>query len=522
MSSEPPPTVLPSGTPIVRLVRNTLTNGAGTIVAAVLGLLMAPFLINGLGLAGYGVFALALSLTSIGGYAALTDFGVEAAAVRYVALAVGDTDRHSLSRVVSTATVFFVCIAIPLAAGLVACSALLVDAFDITGPLRDEAVVCFMLTAASLVFDLPARAQFALLEGVQRFELFQAVQLIRVVFQFLAFGAVLVFDLGVEGMGGAMLASAVVQYGLAWGLAKIAVRGVRTSPLLVSRALFRELISFGGGMFVIRTTGTIYREMDKAIIGVALGPRSVALYEIANRIHLAAATFQSIASSALTPSTVELRNQPEALRQVFLRGTLFTVALSVPFCVAIFAFAGPLIDTWIGGAANGAIDATRLFVTYLVLVSVSVVGATITVALGRLRPIVIMAVLNLLINVVLSLALVGPLGIEGVILGTVIAQVVLFGFQLRIYLDAIDVRLGRWFREAVRPNLPALAAQGAVSAALVPLAVAADSFPAVAGLMLLSVAVSLATFLRFGLQRDPRRALVATLRSAVRPRARPV
>ena len=34
----------------------------------------------------------------------------------------------------------------------------------------------------------------------------------------------------------------------------------------------------------MRVCGTLYRQMDKAIVGVALGPRLVTSYEIANRI----------------------------------------------------------------------------------------------------------------------------------------------------------------------------------------------------------------------------------------------
>ena len=65
-----------------RLVRNTLANGAGQVLAIVISLALTPFLIDGLGITAYGVFSLALSLTFFGGYAALADLGVEGAAVR--------------------------------------------------------------------------------------------------------------------------------------------------------------------------------------------------------------------------------------------------------------------------------------------------------------------------------------------------------------------------------------------------------------------------------------------------------
>ena len=56
-----------------RLVRNTVANGVGSVIGVVIGLVITPFLIGRLGLAAFGVWALALTLSFSGGYAALSE-----------------------------------------------------------------------------------------------------------------------------------------------------------------------------------------------------------------------------------------------------------------------------------------------------------------------------------------------------------------------------------------------------------------------------------------------------------------
>ena len=192
------------GAAALRLVRATIANGAGTVASAILGVLLTPLLIHGLGVQGYGIFALALSVTSFGGYAALGDLGVEVAAVRHIAQADAAADIPLLNRTVSTAMAFFGLIGLVLVVVILALATTLVDAFSVSSSLRDAAITCFSLTGISLLFDFPSRALYAVLEGTIRFELFQVVQVVRAIGQTLLFVCVIVFDLGVGGMGAAM------------------------------------------------------------------------------------------------------------------------------------------------------------------------------------------------------------------------------------------------------------------------------------------------------------------------------
>jgi O-antigen/teichoic acid export membrane protein len=255
--------------------------------------------------------------------------------------------------------------------------------------------------------------------------------------------------------------------------------------------------------------------MDKVIIGVGLGARSVAIYEIANRLHLAAAAVQSIAASALLPSTVHAERNPQQLRAMFLRGTRYTVAAALPVTVGLIVFAEPLIHSWIGGSVLASVGPARLFLIYLGFVAFNTIGSTMVVALGRIRRIVELTSMNLVINIVLSIALLQPLGVSGVILGTLIAQAAVFLPQLGYAMRVLGVRAGAFWREVVSPNLLGLVAQAAVAGPLLWVAHRFESFPVVALVLAASIAFSGAAFLRFGIGTEERRELLRLGRDAV-------
>ncbi len=260
--------------------------------------------------------------------------------------------------------------------------------------------------------------------------------------------------------------------------------------------------------------------MDKAIIGVALGARSVTVYEIANRIHAGAAMVQSVSTSALLPATAYSRARIERLRELYLRGSCYTLAASLPVTAAAFIFAEPLVRTWVGDEVLSAAGPTRLFLVYLVIVATHAVGATMVVALGRLRFVSAVVTVNLVVNFAVSVALVDSLGVEGVILGTLAGQALAWGPLLWYFLREFDVSLGEWAKRIVVPNLPGLVVQGLTALPLIALAERATNLVEVAALALLSTGLSLATFMAIGLGSEQRAALLAVIGRAIGTGAR--
>jgi O-antigen/teichoic acid export membrane protein len=301
-----------------------------------------------------------------------------------------------------------------------------------------------------------------------------------------------------------------------WTLAHRAVAGLRTSPFGASRAELARLVRFGGGVFSLRLVSTVYNQMDKAIVGIALGPRPVGLYEIANKINLGTATIGSVSVSAVVPATASVRRETALLRDMFVRGSCYATAATLPFAVATFIFAKPLLLSWIGPSARPAIGAVRLFACYEAMQVVHNVGSTMIFGVGRLRLPLAVNTASTLLNLALSIALVHPLGFSGVIVGTLLSNGLAWPILLWYYLRVFDCSLRMWLRRLVAPNLPGLALQAGVSLALY-VAVGEHTRSLLVAIALLagSVGVSLVGFVLLGVRGEDRRAFVDTLRRAL-------
>lgn len=498
-----------------KLVRNTLAGGVGSVLGIIVGLFLTPFMIARLGLTAYGVWTLSLTLAFSGGYGSLADLGVEGATVRFVAEATADEDLESINTTVSSTLLLLCAVAAVLTPVAVLLARPLVSLFGVPHELDDAAVVCFALVGASLAFELPARAFVAVLEGTQRIIVFQVVELVRTLLLAALFVFVLLEGWGIEALGAAWLATALCILVVYWVLAHRAVPGLNASPTHVRRVELRRLVRFGGGVFTLRFVGTVYRQMDKVIVGIALGPASVAIYEIATKLNLAAAAIASTSVSAIIPAAAFARRNAAVLRDMFVRGSCYTTAAALPVVVAAFVFAKPLLISWIGPEAAPAVEGARLFLAYEAMQVTGNVGSTMLFGVGKIRfPLIVNGAATAL-NLVLSILLVGPLGYSGVIVGTLIANGLAWPLMMRFYLRTFETSPSTWLRRVVGPNLVGLVTQLVVSLPLLVLVGSTHSLLLAIAVSAVSVAISLGTFVLVGVRGEHRRALLDTVRQAL-------
>jgi O-antigen/teichoic acid export membrane protein len=498
-----------------RLVRNTLVNGLGNAVGILVGLVLTPLMIDRLGLEAYGVWSLALTLTFSGGYGALADLGIESATVRFVAEATAEDDLGAISRATSSTLLVLCVIACIVAPAAVFLAHPLVSLFGISKHLRSAAYLCFALVGGQLGFELPARAFVAVLEGTQRFATFQAVELTRALLQAAFYVLVLLEGWGIGALAGALMASSLCVLVIYWLLAHRAVPGLHVSPLHARRAELRRIVRFGGGVFTVRLLSIIYHQMDKVIVGVALGSGPVGLYEIANKVSLAAGTMSSVSVSAVVPAAAFARRNIAVVREMFIRGSCYSAAASLPFAAAGFIFAKPLLVSWIGPQAVPAVQAARLFLAYEALQSVQNVASTMVFGIGRIGVPLVVGTIATLSNLGLSILLVHTLGLSGVIVGTLIANGLAWPVMLRYYLHVFDTSLGVWLRRILRPSLVGLASQVVVSLPLLLLLGNTRFLPLAIAASALSVLCSLAAFLLLGVTGEDRRLLLGTVAHAL-------
>jgi O-antigen/teichoic acid export membrane protein len=497
-----------------RVVRNTIVNGLASAAGLFVTLLLTPFMLHRLGADAYGVWVLALTLTFSAGYLSLTDLGLQQAAVRFIADARRTWDEAGITGIYSTTFAIFVAVALPVALLLIALGPSLVGIFSLKPSLHHAAGISFQLIGAQILFDLPAMAFRAVLEGAQRFIAIRLIDLFRVVA--MAISIVVLLSAG-NGIVALAAASTVVSLAAALAFAAIVTATEPSARLrlrAVTRARIRQLMGFGGALFVLRIVSVMYRQMDKLIIGVALTTAAVTQYEIANKVYAAMVVLFTISSSALLPAAAFMRLDRARMRELFLRGTSYSVALLLPVMVAVVVYAHDLIVGWVGQAYASSAGLVRILFLWLALGTFDVVGTTILIALGRLRRIVKLSVIWVVTNLLLSIALVGPFGVAGVIWATSITYLPLLVAYTSMCLREFDISLGSWARRVVVPNAPGLLVQVPLSIVLL---LVVSHLPRLLGVGIaggVSVAASIATYMLVGLNASERHDLLRTLAHA--------
>jgi O-antigen/teichoic acid export membrane protein len=115
--------------------------------------------------------------------------------------------------------------------------------------------------------------------------------------------------------------------------------------------------------------------------------------------------------------------------------------------------ARPLIVAWVGAQYAYMSGPTQLFLVYQLVISSATIAHTIPIGLGRMRIIALYATSAMVINLVISIALVRPLGISGVIIGTLIGYGITAPLYIRLALILLSMGAGQFVREAILPVL---------------------------------------------------------------------
>lgn len=496
-----------------RVAHNTAANLVGSVVLAVLTVVMTPFLLDRLGPDEYGVWILALTLTYTVGYGAIADLGMQQALVRMVADRQALDARSEIDRLVSTTVATFATLGVVGALGLVALAGALTSWFGVDEDLRAAARLAFALVGLQLIVDLVTGAFRGVLEGTQRFGALRVVETgPRVAWAVLAVPVVLAGH-GVVALAAISLGVAVIMAGLGATLAHRACPGLRLSWRLVDRATGRTIAREATGFLTLRVASIVYGQMDRVIVGVMLGVAAVARYEVAYKLHALAAMVLALAPSALMPAASYLgaRGDRGRLRALYERGTRLAVAATAAVTLSAIIFARPLLIAWVGEDYAGLAGTTRLYLVYPILVSIHVIGLTMLVGLGRLRQVAALSFSSVGLNLVLSVVLVGRLGLIGVVWGTTIGYLVLWVPYLRIITREIGIGIGEFLAAVVRPAVPGVLVQVALGLALLASLPVDAGLVVVLGAMALSVGANLTVFAIVGLDGDERRSLLAAV-----------
>jgi O-antigen/teichoic acid export membrane protein len=431
-----------------RLLTNAVANWIGFAAQIGAAFFVSPVLVHGLGDRRYGIWSLVESVLA---YLMLFDLGVAASVVRYVARFEATRNQDALNRVFSASVCIFA------AAGTVVLALTLVFAYpafgllNVPGDLANEGQWMLILLGLNLALGLPMNVFACVLDGLGRYPAKSAIRTTGIVIRSILFIVVI-------RSGGGLLpvAIAVTAYTLVEHLAMaVAVRhylpGLRFSPRLVDRPTLRAIRGYSIDALMAMVAGRVSFQTDAVVINAFLLPQCITMFAVAGRLVEYAKDSLRVATTVLTPavSALEARGDTAGIRTVFLDSTRYVLWLILPVQLGLLLLGRPFLLLWMGPEyAELSYPTLAILAAPLALSLSQSVSVRILYGTGRLRWFARLVMAEAVANLILSVLLVRPYGIEGVALGTAIPNVIT-NCVLAVYLcRALGVSAGEYLRRS--------------------------------------------------------------------------
>ncbi len=404
-----------------RLFANAASNTLAFIAQLVVSFFLAPVVLHALGDTRNGLWSFVESFLA---YLMLFDLGVAAALVRFVPRCLAASDRDGLNRVFSACLVFFSVVA--LVAGGVGWLFLQLFAdylLQVPPELRGEARLVFLAVVLNFAAVLPLSVFPAMLDGLHGFT---AKSITRTAFLLLRIPATLLAIRAEAPLLCLILVVSVSNLLESLTLAALVFRrvpGLRFVPGQIDRTTVRMIRGYSLDSFLAMIAGRFSYNTDAFVIGWALGAAAITPFAFANRLVDLAKSILRSATTTLTPaiSALEAKGDLAAVRAYFLHGTRLVLYLALPIQAGLYLLGKPFLALWLG-PEYAAASAPSLWILATILgpTIAQSMAARVLYGLGRIRLFARVALAEGVVNLLLSLALVGPLGIAGVALGTAI------------------------------------------------------------------------------------------------------
>jgi O-antigen/teichoic acid export membrane protein len=432
-----------------RIVINAVANWIGFAAQLIIAFFMSPILVHGLGAPRYGIWSLVESVLA---YLMLFDLGVAASVVRYVARFEANGDQDRLNRVFSTSICIF---AIAGAAVMVVTLALTSIGSTLTkvpAELLREARWMLILLGFNLAIGLPLNVFPSLLDGLARFPAKTAIRTAGLLLRTGLFLVVLWKEGGLISLAWAITASNILEHLILAAACWWYVPGLRFSFSLADRPTFRLIRGYSLEAFVAMVAGRVSFQTDALVIGIFLAPQFITYFAVAGRLLEYAKNSLRATTTVLTPavSAFEARGETGAIRHVFLSSTRYVLWFILPVQIGLHLLGKPFLALWMGPEyVDWSYPTLTILAMPLSLLMSQSVSGRVLYGLGQLRWFTVVVVTEAAVNLLLSLLLVRPFGIEGVAWGTTIPNII-GNVVVAIYVcGLLNVPLSDYLRKSI-------------------------------------------------------------------------
>ena len=438
--------------------RNALGIYAVYGVSVVSGLVVTPILLNEIGTEEFGIWAFIGAVTI---YLSVLDFGVGPSVVRFTAGARGRQAPQDTNAIASVGLALYGVIGvatIPIGLALAWLVPTLVGAPD---DLVWAARISTFLVVLSIAARFPLGLFNNLLVGQQRFDLQNTANFVAMALYATAVALLIPHGGGLILLGVLTLVTQVLRLVLPLGWLRRELPGLRLRRSYVTRDRIRELIAFSWSNFLVHVANKVVFATDIVVVGIVLGAEAAALYAIPAKLFTLAFGLGSVGTSLLYPALAEHEGagEEEHQRRLLLAGLRGGMAAAAFLALPLLLIPDQLISGWVGDGYGESSPVLVLLALVLLVHQPIYLVTQFLIARGRHAQIARALVLAGAANVVLSATLATTVGLWGVALSTLLADVAVLVYAIpALVAPAASLPVSAFLRAALRPLIPAAAA----------------------------------------------------------------
>jgi len=440
------------------MIRNAIVSGGARIFTLLIGMIITPYLLVNLGAERFGIWAL---LAVVTGIAALGDFSFKTSLIKHLsaAWAAGETSTYNAI----TSNGFFFCCGNALALGVVLLwnIDLLLIIFNIPESLRNEAQLTFIIGVGAQLISIGLTIFPALCDARQRLDVTNGLGMLSLVVGTLLTVVAIEGNYGLTGVALAQLAAISLFHLSTVVCARVLFGSFGISYRLISIKNLRTLLSFGLTLHLSTICGIINRQFDKFLLSRWAGLGWVASYELALKWVGSAGSLQPYVAATMLPAGSQLSaiGDLQQLRSLYFAAYRYLFLIGLPPFFFLFAHADSIITVWIGQSNPAAASMIIILSIGYLANSLSNGMAYVCQGIGRPDIQATQSVIQLLINIGLSISLYLLIGPLGAAIGTSLALLIgtwIYAALFHRYFKISTVLLLK--RTALIPSLAALAA----------------------------------------------------------------
>ena len=431
-----------------QILKNVGSSWFALGINVIVGIFISPFILHHLGDAAFGIWVLIFSVT---GYYGLFDLGIRSSIIRYVSKYTATDDREKLAQFINTALFTYTGIGVVCMVVTALLSSSVEHFFKIPPEMHSQTRLLLLMVGASVSLGFPLGVFGGMLEGLQRFYILNWTSIGATLVR-----AVLIVYFLNRGYG--LLTVALLTVGLpifSSILRAIIVFRVCPVPLglkHVDRASFRHMANYGGTTFLVLVASRLRFRTDELVLGTMMSTVAVTWFNIGARIVDYAQEFVSSLAQVFVPmsSQSEATGNLDRVRKIYIAGNRVCAFLILPITAILILFGKHIIRIWVGARyVPHSYPVLVVMIIPFALMLAQAASTRVLFGLGKHQTMATITVIEGIANLVLSIALVRPLGIVGDALGTAIP----LSFTCLVFLPRhmkkqIGVPVGTFLREA--------------------------------------------------------------------------